>query len=127
MMVMIFVLTTATVSPRHNHRSLRHSHRSLRHPPDDIFAVVIRSLTPRDVFNLSIYCRSLYALASSDKVWLTQCELLGVIPHPDLIEWRKGVNSYKSLCRFLINVMPGFISVVGCRIIPQELGPLGIE
>ncbi|KAI3764641.1 hypothetical protein L2E82_14652 [Cichorium intybus] len=45
----------------------------------------------------------------------------------DLIEWRKGVNSYKSLCRFLINVMPGFISVVGCRIIPQELGPLGTE
>ncbi|XP_023745983.1 F-box protein At5g39450 isoform X1 [Lactuca sativa] len=115
--------------------------------PDDIFAVVTRSLTPRDVFNLSICCRSLYALASSDKVWLTQCELLGVIPHRDLIEWRKGVNSYKSLCRFLINVqpiigiwvhqnpelgnvvyvMPGFISVVGCRIIPQELGPLGIE
>lgn len=115
--------------------------------PDDIFAVVTRSLTPRDVFNLSICCRSLYALASSDKVWLTQCELLGVIPHRDLIEWRKGVNSYKSLCRFLVNVqpiigiwvhqnpelgnvvyvMPGFISVVGCRIIPQELGPLGIE
>ncbi|PWA89138.1 F-box domain, cyclin-like protein [Artemisia annua] len=115
--------------------------------PDDIFAVVTRSLTPKDVFNLSVCCRSLYVLASSDKVWLTQCELLGVIPHKDLIEWRKGVNSYKSLCRFLVSVqpiigiwvhqnpelgnvvyvMPGFISVVGCRIIPQELGPLGIE
>nr|XP_043633854.1 F-box protein At5g39450 isoform X2 [Erigeron canadensis] len=115
--------------------------------PDDIFAVVTRSLTPKDVFNLSICCRSLYALASSDKVWLIQCELLGVIPNKDLIEWRKGVHSYRSLCRFLVNVqpligiwvhqnpelgnvvyvMPGFISVVGCRIIPQELGPLGIE
>ncbi|XP_024991010.1 F-box protein At5g39450 isoform X1 [Cynara cardunculus var. scolymus] len=115
--------------------------------PDDTFAVVTQSLMPKDVFNLSVCCRSLYALASSDKVWLTQCELLGVIPHRDLIEWRKGVNSYKSLCRFLFNVqpiigiwvhqnpelgnvvyvMPGFISVVGCRIIPQELGPLGFE
>ncbi|KAJ0467538.1 putative F-box domain containing protein [Helianthus annuus] len=115
--------------------------------PDDIFAVVTRSLKPKDVFNLSLCCRSLYVHAGSDKVWLTQCELLGVIPHKDLIEWRKGVNSYKALCRFLVYVqpligiwvhqnpelgnvvyvMPGFISLVGCRIIPQELGPLGID
>ncbi|XP_071705499.1 F-box protein At5g39450-like isoform X2 [Rutidosis leptorrhynchoides] len=115
--------------------------------PDDVFAIVTRSLTPKDVFNLSMCCRSLNLLASSNKIWLTQCEMLGVIPHKDLIEWRKGVNSYKALCRFLFNVepiigiwvhqnpelgnvvyvMPGFISVVGCRIIPQELGPLGIE
>ncbi|KAI6691799.1 hypothetical protein NL676_019509 [Syzygium grande] len=71
----------------------------------------------------------------------------GLSPHRDLIEWRKGVSSYKALCRFLfcvqpligiwvhqnpelgnvVYVMPGFVSVVGCRIIPQELGPLGIE
>ncbi|KAL8246306.1 hypothetical protein R6Q59_007522 [Mikania micrantha] len=115
--------------------------------PDDIFAVVTRSLSPKDVSNLSICSRNLYAHANSDKVWLTQCELLGMIPHKDLIEWRKGVNSYKALCRFLVYVqpltgiwvhqnpelgnvvyvMPGFISLVGCRIIPQELGPLGIE
>ncbi|KAI3798032.1 hypothetical protein L1987_33298 [Smallanthus sonchifolius] len=115
--------------------------------PDDIFAVVTRSLRPKDVSNLSVCCRNLNIHASSDKVWLTQCELLGVIPHKDLIEWRKGVSSYKALCRFLVYVqpligiwvhqnpelgnvvyvMPGFISLVGCRIIPQELGPLGIE
>ncbi|XP_055834049.1 F-box protein At5g39450-like isoform X2 [Solanum dulcamara] len=65
----------------------------------------------------------------------------------DVIEWRKGVCSYKALCHFLVSikpllgiwvhqnpelgnvvyVMPGFISAVGCRIIPQELGPLGLE
>ncbi|KAF9599875.1 hypothetical protein IFM89_001821 [Coptis chinensis] len=27
----------------------------------------------------------------------------------------------------VVYVLPGFVSVVGCRIIPQELGPLGIE
>ncbi|XP_076881338.1 F-box protein At5g39450-like [Bidens hawaiensis] len=115
--------------------------------PDDIFAVVTRSLSPKDVFNLAVCCKNLDVHTSSDKVWLTQCEVLGVIPHKDLIEWRKGVNSYKALCRFLVYVqpligiwvhqnpelgnvvyvMPGFVSLVGCRIIPQELGPLGIE
>lgn len=115
--------------------------------PDDILAVVTRSLTPKDVCNLCACCRSLYTLATSDKVWLTQCGLLGIVPHLELFEWRKGVSSYRVLCRFLysvrpiigiwvhqnpelgnvVYVMPGFISVVGCRIIPQELGPLGIE
>ncbi|XP_041005005.1 F-box protein At5g39450 isoform X1 [Juglans microcarpa x Juglans regia] len=115
--------------------------------PDDVFAVVSRSLSPGDLCNLSLCCRSLCALVASEKVWLTQCEMIGVVPHRDLIEWRKGVSSYVALCRFLIcihpligiwvhqnpelgnvvYVMPGFVSVVGCRIIPQELGPLGIE
>ncbi|XP_059656317.1 F-box protein At5g39450 isoform X2 [Cornus florida] len=115
--------------------------------PDDVFAIVTRSLSPRDLCNLGLCCRCLYALAACDKVWLSQCDMIGVIPHPDLVGWRKGVFSYKALCRFLIGVqpligiwvhqnpelgnvvyvMPGFISIVGCRIIPQELGPLGIE
>ncbi|CAK9179421.1 unnamed protein product [Ilex paraguariensis] len=115
--------------------------------PDDIFAIVAQSLTPRDVCYLGLCCRSLYALAASDKVWLTQCDMLGIIPPRDLVEWRNGVSSFQALCRFLISVqpllgiwvhqnpelgnvvyvMPGFISVVGCRIIPQELGPLGLE
>ncbi|MCL7049787.1 hypothetical protein MKW94_028841 [Papaver nudicaule] len=54
--------------------------------------------------------------------------------------------SYKCLCKFMFSVqpllgiwvhqnpelgnvvyvMPGFLSVVGCRILPQELGPLGL-
>ncbi|KAK4780430.1 hypothetical protein SAY87_016536 [Trapa incisa] len=115
--------------------------------PDDIFAIVSRSLSPRDVCNLGLCSRSLYTLVESEKVWLSQCEALGILIAKDLVEWRKGVSSYKVLCRFLLNVqpllgiwvhqnpelgnvvyaMPGFISVVGCRIIPQELGPLGIE
>lgn len=115
--------------------------------PDDIFAIITGSLPMRDVCNLGLCCRALYALVASDKVWLAQCERLGVVPNRELSEWRKEVSSYKVLCRFLmvvqpllgiwvhqnpelgnvVYVMPGFVSVVGCRIIPQELGPLGIE
>ncbi|GAV85509.1 F-box domain-containing protein [Cephalotus follicularis] len=115
--------------------------------PDDVFGIVSKSLSPRDICNLCICCKRLRALVASEKIWLTQCEMIGVVPPRDLIEWRKGVSSYKALCRFLISVkpllgiwvhqnpelgnvvyiMPGFVSVVGCRIIPQELGPLGIE
>ncbi|TKY73806.1 F-box protein [Spatholobus suberectus] len=115
--------------------------------PDDVFAIVSRFLSPRDVCNLCLCCKGLNALVASEKLWLTQCDLLGIVPHKDLVEWRKGVSSYKALCRFLMSVqpligiwvhqnpelgnvvyvMPGFVSVVGCRIIPQELGPLGIE
>ncbi|KAF8377077.1 hypothetical protein HHK36_030450 [Tetracentron sinense] len=115
--------------------------------PDDVFAIVSRSLSPRDVCNLSLCCRSLNALAASDKVWLSQCDMVGVVSAQDLVEWRKVVYSYRALCRFLVSVrsligiwvhqnpelgnvvyvMPGFVSVVGCRIIPQELGPLGLD
>jgi hypothetical protein len=115
--------------------------------PDDLFSVVSRSLSPRDLCNLSLCCRGLSALLASEKVWLIQCEMMCVVPGRHLVEWRMGVSSYKALCRFLIciqplmgiwvhqnpelgnvvYVMPGFLSAVGCRIIPQELGPLGIE
>ncbi|MED6156415.1 hypothetical protein PIB30_014164 [Stylosanthes scabra] len=115
--------------------------------PDDVFAMVSRFLLPRDVCSLSLCCRSLYALAACEKVWLTQCDMVGIVPHKDLVHWRNGVSSYKALCRFLLKVkpligiwvhqnpelgnlvyvMPGFVSVVGCRIIPQELGPMGIH
>ncbi|XP_014523804.1 F-box protein At5g39450 [Vigna radiata var. radiata] len=115
--------------------------------PDDLFGIVSRFLLPRDVCNLSICCKSLHAVASSEKVWLTQCDKVGVVPLVDLVLWREGVSSYKALCCFLLRVkpllgiwvhqnpelgnlvyvMPGFVSVVGCRIIPQELGHLGIQ
>ncbi|KAF8370091.1 hypothetical protein HHK36_031875 [Tetracentron sinense] len=115
--------------------------------PDDVFAIVSRFLSPRDACNLRLCCQSLNAVAASDKVWLAQCDILGLVAAQDLVEWRKGVSSYKALCRFLVSVrsligiwvhqnpelgnvvyvMPGFVSVVGCRIIPQELGPLGLE
>ncbi|CAI8619165.1 unnamed protein product [Vicia faba] len=109
--------------------------------PDDVFATVSRYLIPREVFNLSLCCKSLYALATSEKVWLTQCDIIGIVSTKDLVEWRECVSSYKSLCRFLssvkpligiwvqqnpelgnlVYVMPGFVSVVACRIIPQEI------
>ncbi|XP_061346843.1 F-box protein At5g39450-like [Gastrolobium bilobum] len=115
--------------------------------PEDVLAMLSRFLLPRDVCNLSLCCRSLYALAASEKVWLTQCDMVGMVPLKDLVEWREGVSSYKALCRFLLSVrpllgiwvyqnpelgnlvyvIPGFVSVIGCRIIPQELGPLGIQ
>lgn len=115
--------------------------------PDDLFTMVSRSLSPRDLCNLCLCCRTLFSLVASEKVWFTQCEMVGVVSYGDLIEWRRGISSYKALCRFLVSVkpllgiwvhqnpelgnvvyvMPGFVSVVGCRIIPQELGPLGIE
>ncbi|KAL0431206.1 UNVERIFIED_CONTAM: F-box protein [Sesamum radiatum] len=115
--------------------------------PDDIFSLITRSLSPRDVCSLGLSCRDLHAIVASDKVWLAQCDKLRLVPCNTLIEWRKGVCSYKALFRFLVNihpllgiwvhqnpelgnvvyVMPGFLSVVGCRIIPQEVGPLGLE
>uniref|UniRef100_A0A3Q7G930 F-box domain-containing protein n=1 Tax=Solanum lycopersicum TaxID=4081 RepID=A0A3Q7G930_SOLLC len=133
--------TTTTMSPDVCGSSL------LLSLPDDVFAIVSRSLSPRDVCNLGLCCRNLHDLAASEKVWLSQCEMLGVVPYRDVIEWRKGVCSYKALCHFFVSikpllgiwvhqnpelgnvvyVMPGFISAVGCRIIPQELGPLGLE
>ncbi|XP_062007361.1 F-box protein At5g39450 [Rosa rugosa] len=114
---------------------------------DDVFSVITCFLSLKDICNLGLCCRNLYALVDCEKVWLTQCEQVGIVPLQDLIEWRKAVSSYKALCRFLFSVqplmgiwvhqnpelgnvvyvMPGFVSVVGCRVIPQELGPLGIE
>lgn len=115
--------------------------------PDDVVAIVSWFLAPRDLCNLGLCCRSLYATVASEKVWLTQCEMVGILATKDLMDWRTGMASYKALCRFLrsvelligiwvhqnpelgnvVYVMPGFVSIVGCRIIPQELGPLGIE
>ncbi|VVB09247.1 unnamed protein product [Arabis nemorensis] len=116
--------------------------------PEDVFAVISRSLSPSDICNLTLCCKSLCDLVDSEKIWLLQCEVLKVLPLSELVQWRVGISSYKALCRFLVEVMkplvgiwvhqnpelgnvvyvmPGFLSVVGCRIIPQEVGPLGIE
>ena len=116
--------------------------------PEDITVLMFRLLSPRDICNLSFCCKSLCDIANSENVWLDQCEIVKVIPSSEIVKWRTGVSSYKSLCRFLVEamkplagvwvyhepdlgnvvyVMPGFLSVVGCRIIPQEVGPLGIQ
>ncbi|CAH8363543.1 unnamed protein product [Eruca vesicaria subsp. sativa] len=116
--------------------------------PEDVFASTSRFLSPNDICNLSLCCKSLYNLVHTDNVWLVQCELVKALPLSDIVKWRTGISSYKTLCRFLVEVtkplvgvwvhqepelgnvvyvMPGFLSVVGCRIIPQKAGPLGIE
>ncbi|CAN6830948.1 unnamed protein product [Brassica oleracea] len=115
---------------------------------EDITVLMFRLLSPRDICNLSFCCKSLCDIENSENVWLDQCEIVKVIPSSEIVKWRTGVSSYKSLCRFLVEVMkplagvwvyhepdlgdvvyvmPGFLSVVGCRIIPQEVGPLGIQ
>ncbi|CAH8363539.1 unnamed protein product [Eruca vesicaria subsp. sativa] len=116
--------------------------------PADITVVIFRLLSPTDICNLSCCCKSLCDIANSENVWLDQCEIAQVIPLSEIVQWRTGVSSYKALCRFLVEVMkplvgvwvhqepelgnvvyvmPGFLSVVGCRIIPQKVGPLGIQ
>ncbi|KAF3555759.1 hypothetical protein F2Q69_00016347 [Brassica cretica] len=118
--------------------------------PEGVIAAIPRFLSPSDVYNLSLCCKSLYdlVLANSENIWLAQCELVQVLPLSEIVQWRTGISSYKTLCRFLagvmkpligvwvnqvlelgnvVYVMPGFLSVVGCRIIPQEGGPLGIQ
>ncbi|KAG2307990.1 hypothetical protein Bca52824_027738 [Brassica carinata] len=101
--------------------------------PEDVIAAIPRFLSPSGVCNLTLCCKSLYDL---------------VLPLSEIVQWRTGISSYKTLCRFLLEVMkpllgvwvnqvpelrnlvyvmPGFLSVVGCRIIPQEGGPLGIQ
>ncbi|XP_026405480.1 F-box protein At5g39450-like [Papaver somniferum] len=87
-------------------------------------------------------------LYKREKLWSSQCESLNIAnPPEDVVEWRTGVTSYKCLCKFmftvqpllgiwvhqnpeignLVYVMPGFLSFVGCRILPQQLGPLGLQ
>ncbi|XP_012851896.1 PREDICTED: F-box protein At5g39450-like [Erythranthe guttata] len=68
--------------------------------PDEIFSVITSSLSPRDVCSLGISCPGLNA---------------AVHPTKNL---EVGNVEY---------AMPGFLSVVGCRIIPQEIGPSGLE
>ncbi|KAI3897249.1 hypothetical protein MKW92_035789 [Papaver armeniacum] len=117
--------------------------------PEDVLVIMSNSLTPRDICSISLCCKNLNSfLESSEKVWSSQCESLNIAnSQEDVVEWRTGVTSYKFLCKFmfsvqpllgiwvhqnpeignLVYVMPGFLSVVGCRILPQQLGPLGLQ
>nr|VDD12287.1 unnamed protein product [Brassica oleracea] len=92
--------------------------------PEDVIAAIPRFLSPSDVYNLSLCCKSLYdlVLAHSENIWLAQCGLVQVMK-PLIGVW---VNQVPELGN-VVYVMPGFLSVVGCRIIPQEGGPLGIQ
>ncbi|KAG9457131.1 hypothetical protein H6P81_001639 [Aristolochia fimbriata] len=119
--------------------------------PDDVLALISHALAPVDLCNLALACRDLRSLAFSDKLWLPQCERL-LADHgrvrDHLIAWRAAaLPSFKAVCKFLRLVRPllglwvhqnpelgnvvyalfGFASVIACRIIPQELGPGGID
>lgn len=115
--------------------------------PEDVLALISAHLFPGDLINLTLSSRSLFsAVSSSEKIWLSQCRRAG-LPPPLLPRWRAGVRSHRALCRFLntvshllglwvhqnpelgnvVFVLWGFLSVVGCRVIPQELGPLGLS
>jgi len=120
---------------------------SLHDLPDDVLALVSESLQPRDLCNMSMSCKKLNALSTSEKIWWQQCLQVTDVSPENLQAWRNAVSSYKVLCRFLhcvksllgiwvhqnpelgnmVYVMWGFMSVIGCRIIPQELGPRGFE
>ncbi|KAL1193357.1 putative F-box protein [Cardamine amara subsp. amara] len=121
---------------------------SLLSLPGDVFSVISCFLSPSDICNLILCSKSLCALVDSEKTWLVQCEKVKVLPLVEIVQWRVGISSYKVLCRFLVQVvkplvgiwvhqnpevgnvvyvMPGFLSVVGCRIIPQKVGPLWIR
>ncbi|KAL2609158.1 hypothetical protein R1flu_027731 [Riccia fluitans] len=113
--------------------------------PDDVLALVSAMISPQDVMRLSATCRKLRDACSADKLWLPHCERIncGI----DCYSWRSGVESYRALYRFMISVRSlvglwvhqnpelgnlvyvtwGFVSVVGVRIIPQELGPRGLD
>lgn len=115
--------------------------------PEDVWEQLSAFLSPRDLCNLSLTCRKLHSLCDSDKLWWPQCKLALNNCSVDLLSWRIVVPSFKSICRFILSVRPllgiwvhqnpelgnlvyvtwGFLSVVGCRIIPQELGPRGLE
>lgn len=121
----------------------------LQELPEDVLAQLSSALSPRDLCNLSLTCKRLSVLCSSDKLWWPQCKcaLHSQGSSVDLQSWWTAIPSYKTIFRFIQSVRPllgiwvhqnpelgnlvyvtwGFLSVVGCRIIPQELGPKGLE
>ncbi|KAK3120801.1 hypothetical protein QOZ80_8BG0641940 [Eleusine coracana subsp. coracana] len=111
--------------------------------PEDVLALISAHLRPRDLLALSAAsCRlrdALYAGGGADKAWLAQCHRL--LPSPaQLLAWRAAVRgSSLAVCRFLhsaapllglwahqnpelgnlVVALPGFLSVVAVRCIPQ--------
>ncbi|CAL4996089.1 unnamed protein product [Urochloa decumbens] len=113
--------------------------------PDDVLALISAHLRPRDLLALSAASRRLRdALSAADKAWLAQCRRLLPSP-PHLLAWRAAAGgSALAVCRFLhsaapllgalwahqnpelgnlVAAVPGFLSVVAARAIPQELSP----
>ncbi|XP_025821673.1 F-box protein At5g39450 isoform X2 [Panicum hallii] len=115
--------------------------------PEDVLALISAHLRPRDLLALSATSRrlrdALYG-GGADKAWLAQCRRLLPSP-PHLLAWRAAAGgSSLAVCRFLhsaapllgalwahqnpelgnlVAAVPGFLSVVAARAIPQELSP----
>ncbi|WVZ95580.1 hypothetical protein U9M48_041324 [Paspalum notatum var. saurae] len=114
--------------------------------PEDVLALISAHMRPRDLLSLSAASRRLRrALSGSggDKAWLAQCRRL--LPSPThLLAWRAAAGgSSLAVCRFLhsaapllglwahqnpelgnlVAAVPGFLSVVAARVVPQELSP----
>ncbi|XP_040383136.1 F-box protein At5g39450 isoform X2 [Oryza brachyantha] len=112
--------------------------------PEDVLALVSAHLRPRDLLALSAASRSLrHAVSTADKAWLAQCRRL-LPAASQLIAWRAALgDSSLAVCRFLhsaspllglwahqnpelgnlVVALPGFLSLVAVRSIPQELSP----
>ncbi|KAL3691317.1 hypothetical protein R1sor_004968 [Riccia sorocarpa] len=119
----------------------------LQELPQDVLALITSQISPQDVVSLSATCRRLRTACAADEIWLPHCEEIDCqFENPiDYSSWRKGMNSYCALYRFMVSVQSllglwlqwnpnlgnlvyitwGFISVVGVRFIKQELGPQG--
>ncbi|KAG0522059.1 hypothetical protein BDA96_07G004200 [Sorghum bicolor] len=111
--------------------------------PEDVLALISAHLRPRDLLALSAASRRLRRALSADKAWLAQCRRL--LPSPaHLLAWRAAAaGDSLAVCRFLhsaapllglwahqnpelgnlVAAVPGFLSVVAARAIPQELSP----
>jgi hypothetical protein len=111
--------------------------------PEDVLALISAHLRPRDLLALSAASRRLRRALSADKAWLAQCRRL-LPSQPHLLAWRAAAaGSSLAVCRFLhsaapllglwahqnpelgnlVAAVPGFLSVVAARAIPQELSP----
>ncbi|XP_039816505.1 F-box protein At5g39450-like isoform X1 [Panicum virgatum] len=115
--------------------------------PEDVLALISAHLRPRDLLALSAASRRLRRAlsgAAADKAWLAQCRRLLPSP-PHLLAWRAAAGgSSLTVCRFLhsaapllgalwahqnpelgnlVAAVPGFLSVVAARAIPQDLSP----
>ncbi|KAK3122498.1 hypothetical protein QOZ80_8AG0614440 [Eleusine coracana subsp. coracana] len=107
--------------------------------PEDVLALISAHLRPRDLLALSAASRRLRD--APDKAWLAQCRRLLSSP-AQLLAWRAAVGgSSLAVCRFLhstapllglwahqnpelgnlVVALPGFLSVVAVRCIPQAL------
>jgi hypothetical protein len=109
--------------------------------PEDVLALISAHLRPRDLLSLSAASRHLHDALSADKAWLAQCRRL-LPSQPQLLAWRAAAGgSSLAVCRFLhsaapllglwahqnpelgnlVVALPGFLSLVAVRCIPQIL------